>query len=127
MTLFRILEPITCTDSSECHEKIKVKIEVNRGLKMHIDDKDDPTDKNDAYLSIKHKQGNHLIILNVYDDETKHEYVRGLELSEFSKTGVLNPIPTKVKTTITDRVKRATARLPTLEELQQDVKDRDVP
>jgi len=127
MTLFRIVEQITCANSNDCHQKIMAKIEAQRGIKLHTDDADDPLDQHDGYLQVKHKQGSHLIIVNIYDDETKHEYVSGLELSEFGRTGVLNPLPTKSRTTESPKIKKATATLPTQKELEQDVKDRDVP
>jgi len=127
MTLFRIVEPITCTNSTECHEKIMAKIESQRGIKLHTTDKDDPLDQQDGYLQVKHKQGSHLVIVNIYDDETKHEFVSGQELSEFGRTGVLNPLANRVKTAESPKIKKATTTLPTQKELEQDVKDRDVP
>lgn len=127
MTLFRILKNITCTDSAVCHEKIQAKIEAERGVKLHINDGNDELEKQEGYLHIIHKQGNHLIIVNIYDEVNKHEFVSGLELHDFNHTGILTERPLRVTTDPLELTKNkvATSPTPKKSDLELDIDNRD--
>jgi len=80
--IVKITRPITCTDSTDCHEVIQNKLEGPLGIKLHTIAGGD----SEGYLHVIHKAGNHLIIVCIYDSPD-HEFVQGLDLADFQKTG----------------------------------------
>lgn len=115
MTLYRIKKSIICSDTNNCINTILTKLENSSGLKLHADNENDMVD---GYIYVQHKQGNHLIIVCIYN-QGKHEYVDGEELKEFSKTGKIKEMREKEHKDIVFNRARKINTVPSKTELEQ--------